>query len=369
MKSIKRKIDYGKFINNFDRDKDVKSLLVSGDLDKVKNPYISIVIPTYRRPGTLKQAIDSAINQSNVSFEYEIIVVDNEPSSDSISETEELIKTYDCYRLYYYKNVKNMGMFGNWNRCIELSRGKWISFLHDDDLLKEECLSITEKIIVRNEKGKKRIGYIKFNAEPFYGKNMNSTFATNKNKGIKGKIQGAFGNKLMRFNKCDVIIDGNAGMLGFPTCGTLVNREAIIKVGGYNQDHYPSADIHPPFLMLNDYRVYRTIVKLGFYRWDDNASYKKETMKGWAEEYYAFSKYLEQSSPILGIFVRVFRKEQYASFIQYVLELSGQKNLGLRAEDFDEIYEYKPNKFKSIMLNIIKKTHYYYKLSIAFFIG
>ena len=32
----------------------------------------------------------------------------------------------------YYKNEKNIGMYGNWNRCIELSNGEYLTILNDD---------------------------------------------------------------------------------------------------------------------------------------------------------------------------------------------------------------------------------------------
>ena len=33
----------------------------------------------------------------------------------------------------YYQNEKNIGLFGNWNRCVELSTSKWVAMLHSDD--------------------------------------------------------------------------------------------------------------------------------------------------------------------------------------------------------------------------------------------
>jgi glycosyltransferase involved in cell wall biosynthesis len=38
-------------------------------------------------------------------------------------------------RLEYYKNESNLGLAGNWNQCISLSRGQWIHILHQDDLI------------------------------------------------------------------------------------------------------------------------------------------------------------------------------------------------------------------------------------------
>ena len=40
--------------------------------------FLSIVIPTYKRAEFLKEAIDSALNQKDVSINYEVIVVNND---------------------------------------------------------------------------------------------------------------------------------------------------------------------------------------------------------------------------------------------------------------------------------------------------
>ena len=43
-------------------------------------------------------------------------------------------------KLRYYKNVQNIGLFGNWNRCFQLACGKWVVLLHDDDLIFDDFL-------------------------------------------------------------------------------------------------------------------------------------------------------------------------------------------------------------------------------------
>lgn len=93
-------------IDNFKRTEKIQSELRFGDFNKVKDPFFSVVIPTYRRPDLLKETIMSAANQENFDFPYEIIVVDNE-ATDTINETELLIRDLDIENVYYYKNKKN----------------------------------------------------------------------------------------------------------------------------------------------------------------------------------------------------------------------------------------------------------------------
>ncbi len=101
-------------------------------------PKITIAIPTYKRVDALKEAIESALNQINFS-EYDVIIVDNNPERDC--DVEKMIVSLGDHRISYYKNNKNIGMYNNWNRCITLAKGKYITILNDDDTLNQNYLS------------------------------------------------------------------------------------------------------------------------------------------------------------------------------------------------------------------------------------
>jgi glycosyltransferase involved in cell wall biosynthesis len=74
-------------------------------------------------------AIRSALNQTYSPIE--VLVVDN-ASTDTI---EEVVNSFHDPRLKFVKNEKNLGLFGNFNRCIELAEGKYIHILHSDDYI------------------------------------------------------------------------------------------------------------------------------------------------------------------------------------------------------------------------------------------
>ena len=98
----------------------------------MSNPRVSICIPTYNRADMVGLAIESALNQSY--RDIEVVIVDN-ASTDSI---EEVVSSYDDPRLRFIRNSENLGLFGNFNRCIELSRGDIIHILHSDDYIDEK---------------------------------------------------------------------------------------------------------------------------------------------------------------------------------------------------------------------------------------
>jgi glycosyltransferase len=102
--------------------------------------WLSIVIPTYRRAGLLRQALHSALNQSEPTG-YEIVVVDNDPDPTQ-REAEGLVSLLGDARIAYHRNASNLGMVGNWNRGLRLARGEWVTVLPDDDMLRTDYVRV-----------------------------------------------------------------------------------------------------------------------------------------------------------------------------------------------------------------------------------
>lgn len=93
-------------------------------------PRVSIGLPVRNGEKYLRLALDSILRQDYVNFE--LIISDN--ASDDA--TPEICREYAAKdpRIRYYRNEKNIGASGNYNRVFELARGeffKWIS--HDDE--------------------------------------------------------------------------------------------------------------------------------------------------------------------------------------------------------------------------------------------
>ena len=86
-----------------------------------EDPSVSILIPTFRRINLLESAILSAIKQDTV-LDYEIIVVDNDQSKDSLDLIKKLSQKFPSANLKLYQNSENIGLYGNWNACLLLGR-------------------------------------------------------------------------------------------------------------------------------------------------------------------------------------------------------------------------------------------------------
>lgn len=88
---------------------------------------VSICIPTYNSPETLKRLMDSVFCQSFTDYE---VVVSDDSSND---EVEKVVKSYSDNRVSFYHNEKPLGTPENWNNAVRKSRGEFVKIMHHDD--------------------------------------------------------------------------------------------------------------------------------------------------------------------------------------------------------------------------------------------
>ena len=97
---------------------------------------LTIAIPTFNGGKNLERAINSCKNIQLPSDEYEILIVDNHSTDESISNIKELRKQIS--NLVLIQNQENVGRIENWNVCIDRSTGKFLIFLFSNDTINEE---------------------------------------------------------------------------------------------------------------------------------------------------------------------------------------------------------------------------------------
>lgn len=97
----------------------------------MKQPEVSICIPTYNYGRYIGEAIESVLSQDF--DDYELIIIDDCSDDD----TENVVNSYlqHNYSIRYFKNEVNVGMVHNWNLCLKTARGKYVKFLFADDKL------------------------------------------------------------------------------------------------------------------------------------------------------------------------------------------------------------------------------------------
>jgi glycosyltransferase involved in cell wall biosynthesis len=106
-------------------------------IESVKTaPLISIVLPVYNGQEYLQSAIDSCLKQSLGDFE---LLIADDGSTDSSWSIIEKAASLD-QRIRAWKNKDNLGLFRNYNFCMEQACGKYIKPFAQDDLLSAHCL-------------------------------------------------------------------------------------------------------------------------------------------------------------------------------------------------------------------------------------
>lgn len=91
----------------------------------LREPRVSVVIPTYNRSTLLPNAIESVLRQSYTDFE--IIVIDD----GSTDDTRLRLQPYMESIRYFYQ--PNRGASAAQNAGIKVARGEWVSILASDD--------------------------------------------------------------------------------------------------------------------------------------------------------------------------------------------------------------------------------------------
>jgi GT2 family glycosyltransferase len=119
----------------------------------------SVVIPTFRRPDELAEAISSALRQQDVSVE--VVVVDDSPEGSA----EDVVRSLADSRIAYVKNPNPTGGIPSVVRNIgwPLARGAFVHFLDDDDIVAEGHYAAVKSAFAANPS----IGLVFGQIEPF----------------------------------------------------------------------------------------------------------------------------------------------------------------------------------------------------------
>lgn len=159
---LRMRVSHGYFVKNRIERKDNSELLKMARAtprnNLVRDPLISVIIPTYNRAKLLSErAIPSVLRQSYRHFEL-IIVGDH-----CTDNTGELVNEFHDRRIKFF-NLQKRGDYPKnpgyrWlvagtvpvNKGLELATGEWIAHLDDDDEFSEDHLEILLKTALEHE--------------------------------------------------------------------------------------------------------------------------------------------------------------------------------------------------------------------------
>lgn len=137
------------------------------------NPLVSIVIPTHNRKVMVSRLLRSVL--SNTYKNLEIIVVDDSSSDGTYEFVKDKFKTNKNFKLI--RNKKNLFTAGSRNVGTRASRGDYIFFIDDDNVLEKKSISSLVNVI-SSDSSIGEVGPVNYN---FNKKNMILWYITYRN--------------------------------------------------------------------------------------------------------------------------------------------------------------------------------------------
>ncbi len=121
----------------------------------MKNPLVSIVIPTHNRKKMLERLLKSVF--SNTYKNLEVVVIDDTSTDGTYEFIKEKFKKVKIFR-----NKKNLFTAGSRNEGFKKSKGEFVFFIDDDNILDKYAIEkMTEEFIKDNAIGE--LGPVNYN--------------------------------------------------------------------------------------------------------------------------------------------------------------------------------------------------------------
>lgn len=102
----------------------------------ISAPSFQILVPFWGEPALLYAAIDSVLAQTDPA--WSLVVVDDAYPDPSVAEHFAAARDP---RIRYERNKSNLGIAGNFQRCLDLASADLVAFLGSDDLLGPEYVA------------------------------------------------------------------------------------------------------------------------------------------------------------------------------------------------------------------------------------
>jgi glycosyltransferase involved in cell wall biosynthesis len=199
-------------------------------------PSYTIGIPVYERIFGFEDALQSALNVAGCT---NILIVDD---NSSHNQFENISHSFNDNRIHYVRNSENIGLFGNWNKCIQLAETDYISILCSDDLIETNAFVLFLNVHKEN-----------CNIDVFFG--SFTTFNKSKDDSI---VHREFRNGIM--SGVDLLTDAINNGPCFPVL-SIMNRTTMLKYPFVSKPHSGNdwLWIYSNAMSLNLYATNQTI--------------------------------------------------------------------------------------------------------------
>ncbi len=212
-----------------------------------QDPLVSVIIPCYNGEAFLKEAIESALEQS---YPWVEVIVVDDGSTDSSSEIAQQLPVR-------YIRQPNRGLTASRNLGVCESRGSYIVFLDADDRLKPDAIETGLRVLAGRPECAMAVGDHLFVSED------GSHLANSR----KEYLAASHYEALLRSNFIEMI------------SSVLFRRRALDEVGGFNTDLRVAEDYELYLRIARKYPICSHLAVVAEYRrHQENASHNSELM-------------------------------------------------------------------------------------------
>lgn len=229
---------------------------------------VSVIIPTYGGGDGLKKVIESILNQTYKNIEI-IVVDDNGFGSKNQIKTAEVLREYTVAgSVKYITPEKNAGGSAARNKGAQISQGKYLMFLDDDDTVSADKIA-------------KQVEALE-SAPEKYGISYCST---------KVWLDGNLSNTIVAEKSGDILYEYMMGKVYMGTGTALMLRDVWVKLGGYDESFIRHQDWEFFSRVLNEYYAI-AVSDAYFNRYITNRNLPKDlcTLEAHADHYISFLK-------------------------------------------------------------------------------
>ncbi|MEZ4749498.1 MAG: glycosyltransferase [Bdellovibrionota bacterium] len=252
-------------------------------------PLVSICIPTRNGAEFLDLAIRSALDQTYPNLE---IIVSDDNSTDGTRAIVERHKSEAKIPFVLHVHEPR-GMGANWNNAIELSKGKYIKFLFQDDLLEPRCVEEMVRVLEEHPQmgmvASKRVILVDEN----YDVNAKGWIEKygDLQKDVKLKRENGIGFLDKEILGSDAIVMSPVNKVGEPMAA-LIRKEVFSDVGLFSEQLSQLLDMEFYTRVLRKYRIGiidRPLVKYRLHAQQTTQTSKRDEFP--AFEYILFKKH------------------------------------------------------------------------------
>lgn len=337
--------------NNIDKVKNIKSNLLYGTMDKKAD--FSIVIPIHGNKKFLKDVLMNLSHQDASNLKVQIIISNDLPEEEVNADVISMLEKIDSKNIAYFSSEKALGQVNNFNRSLFLAETEYIGMIHDDDLVVKNYYLIVERLLRKLKSVPQQIGMVHARLKIFYD---------------NCEIMQSNCRSICRITNYTITQSGTT-TTGLTSCGTIFNREAFIKAGGFNDEFPCSGDAFLAGVMIDcGYKIYQFEDLTGYYRISRNFSLKLSNCQGFIYEDEIFRDSWKRRNSLRSLYMTFFKNYYYSTNIDGKVNTFSKVNHEITVDSLDYKKTYKKYHKYGIMHILFKLNYILRRLQQKFFV-